>query len=355
MNKSFIIILTFSLFLSSCLKDESFKKENSGFDPAAINDDWTISTPEAEKIDRSNLEQAFRLLYQDDRYWMARSMLVIRNGKLVAEAYPHDPQDRDKFANIQSCTKSITSITLGIAIQNGVDISVDDKLYDIYPDQFDGDIIKREMTLYDALTMQAGLEFNNDKNTLQLYQTKKNSAGFVLSFPRLHEPGTVMHYNDGAPQLVSKAIETKTGMIEADYARKNLFEPLNITDWQWESAHDGSTYGAFSLYLKPRDFAKIGQMLVQNGKWSDKQIIAPDYLSMATSHLVNSEQNSPYGLYFWIDKRNKGFFLDGHGGQVLLIVPSKNLVILYTAWPYTSGDYFDNCFEMLNLIADGCR
>jgi CubicO group peptidase (beta-lactamase class C family) len=355
MNKSFITILSLLVFLSSCLKDESFKKEYAGWEPAAINDDWTISTPEEEKIDRSNLEQAFRLLYQDDRYWMARSMLVIRNGKLVAEAYPHDPGDRDKFANIQSCTKTITSITLGIAIKNGVDISVNDKLYDIYPDLFDGDIIKREMTLYDVLTMQAGLEFNNDKHTLQLYQTKKNSAGFVLSFPRLHEPGTVMHYNDGAPQLVSKAIETKTGMIEAEYARKNLFEPLNITDWQWESAHDGSTYGAFSLYLKPRDLAKIGQLLVQNGKWSDKQIIDPDYLSKATSHLVNSENNSPYGLYFWVDKRNQGFFLDGHGGQILLIVPVKNLVILYTAWPYTSGDYFDNCFEMLNMIADGCR
>ena len=302
MIRFFILILSLLPFYS-CLKDEPFKMEYSGYEPAVINDEWIISTPEAEKVDRSNLDQAYRLLYNDDRFWMARSLLVIRNGKLLAEAYPHDPSDRDLFANMQSCTKSFTSVIMGVAIENGVDISVDDKLYDIYPELFDDDPVKREMTIADALTMQTGLEFNNDEHTLQLYQTKNNSAGFVLSFPRLSEPGTVMHYNDGAPQLVSKAIEVKTGKTEAEYAREHLFGPLNITDWQWESANDGSSFGAFSLYLKPRDFVRVGQLLLQNGKWHDKQIINVDYLTLATSHLVDSENNSPYGFYFWIDQQ----------------------------------------------------
>lgn len=354
MKKSFFAIFPLLLLLNSCLKDEPFKKDYAGFEPFAINDGWTTSTPEAENIDRSNLEQAYRLLYSDKRFWMARSLLVIRNGKLIAEAYPHALADRDQFANIQSCTKSFTSIMVGIAIQDGVDISIGDKLYDIYPELFDDDLVKREMSLEDALKMQTGLEFNNDANTLQLYQTRKNSAGFVLSFPRLHPPGTVMNYNDGAPQLISKAIEIKTGKTEAAYAREKLFEPLNITDWQWESAHDGTTFGAFSLYLKPRDFAKVGQLLLQNGRWLDKQIIDVDYLTLATSHLVNSRNNRPYGFYFWIDQKNQGFYAHGHGGQILLVVPAKNLVILYTAWPYTSGDFFDDGFDMLNLIVDGC-
>jgi CubicO group peptidase (beta-lactamase class C family) len=352
--KNYFNVIVILLVFTSCLKDEPFKKEYAGYEPVAINDDWIISSPEEEEIDRSGLEQAFRLLHDDNRFWMARSLLVIRNGKLVAEAYPHDISDRDQFANIQSCTKSFTSIMTGIAIQNGVDLSINDKLYDIYPDLFDDDLIKREMTLKDALTMRTGLEFNNDVNTLQLYQTKKNSTGFVLSFSRLHQPGTVMNYNDGSPHLVSKAIEVKSGMSEAEYARRNLFEPLNITDWQWESAKDGTTFGAFSLYLKPRDFAKVGLLLLQNGRWGDKQLIDTSYLALATSHVLNSPTNSPYGFYFWIDQRNQGYYAHGHGGQILLIVPGKNLVLLYTAWPYTSHDYFDNAFEILNLIADRC-
>jgi CubicO group peptidase (beta-lactamase class C family) len=350
-----ILILFIALFtFTSCLKDEPFKQEYSGFEPTVINDDWLISSPEGEDIDRATLEKAFRLLHDDNRFKMARSFLVVKNGKLIAEAYPHDAADRDKFANIQSCTKSFTSILLGIAIQNGVEISLSDKLYDIYPELFDDDVLKRTITIEDALTMQAGLEFNNDKNTLQLYQTKENSAQFVLSFPLMHKPGTVMHYNDGAPHLVSKAIEIKTGMSEADYARENLFKPLNINDWQWESANDGTTYGAFSLYLKPRDFAKVGQLLLQNGVWNNKVIINPDYLKKATTHLVNSNNGSyPYGYYFWIDKTHQGYYAHGHGGQILLVVPDKNLVLLYTAWPYTSAENFDNAFELFNMVIEG--
>ncbi len=349
-----ILIITL-VVLTSCLKDEPFKKEFSGFEPTNLNDGWVISSPEAENINPAKLDQAYRLLHNDDRFLMARSMIVVRNGKLIAEDYPHDDADRDKFQNVQSCTKSFTSIMMGIAIENGVPISVDDKLYNIYPELFDDDPIKREITIADALTMQTGLEFNNDENTLQLYQTKTNSAEFVLDFTRLHEPGTVMNYNDGAPQLVSKAIEIKTGMTEAEYAEQHLFNQLGITDWQWENANDGTTFGAFSLYLKPRDFAKIGQLLLQNGIWEGNQIIDSGYLKTATSHLVTNNQGKPYGFYFWIDKQHEAFYAHGHGGQVLLVVPNKNLVLLYTSWPYTSGDFFDNAFEMFDIIIEGCN
>lgn len=353
--KHYFILIFLLLLLNSCLKDESFKNKFDGYEPAVLNDGWDISTPEQEHIDRSSLEQAYRLLHSDNRFWMARSLLVIRNGKLVAEAYPHDIADRDMYANIQSCTKSFTSMMMGVAIQNGIDISVEHKLFDIYPDLFDDDPAKREITVGDALTMQTGLEFSNDVNTLQLYKTKKSSAGFVLSFKSLHAPGTFMNYNDGAPHLVSKAIEAMTGVTEAEYARVKFFDPLNITEWKWENAHDGTTFGAFSLYLKPRDFARVGQLLLQKGRWNDNQIIDEEYLDKATSHLVNSPKNIPYGYYFWIDERNNGYYAHGHGGQILLVVPAKNLVLLYTAWPYTSGEYFDDAFGMLNLIADGCQ
>ena len=154
---------------------------------------------------------------------------------------------------------------------------------------------------------------------------------------------------------MSKAIEVKTGKSLREYAKEKLFEPLNIQDWKWENAKDGTTFGAFSLYLKPRDFAKVGQLLLQNGMWENEQLIDSNYLSVATSHLTTSENNYPYGYYFWLDKNNQGFYAHGHGGQVLLIVPSKNLVLLYTAWPYSSGDFFDNAFDLFDMIIAGCE
>lgn len=352
--KNIFLLLILLFTISSCLKDEPFKKDYNGYVPTELNDGWEISTPEEENINSLKLEQAYELLYDDGRFWMARSLLVIRNGKLLAEAYPHSLEDRDQYANIQSCTKSFTSLMVGVAIQNGLDFSVDDRLYDIYPSLFNDDPEKQKITLDDALTMRTGLEFDNSKHTLQLYQTNQNSASFVLDLPLIDEPGAVFNYNDGAPQLVSKVIESKVGKTQAEYAREKLFEPLNINNWQWESANDGTTFGAFSLYLKPRDFAKIGQLLLQNGKWSNRQIIDSTYLTEATSVIVNPAYESAYGYFFWIDQRNKGYYALGHGGQILLVVPDKNLVILYTAWPYTSGDFFDDGFEMLNHIVDGC-
>lgn len=352
--KRFYIAIVSTVILASCIKDEPFKQEFKGYAPYDLTDDWELSTPEQEKIDRKKLDEAYAMLYSYKRFLMARSLLVVRNGKLVAEAYPHDISDRDRFANIQSCTKTFTSIMVGVAIQNGIKISPNEKLHSIYPELFDGDVRKREITLKDALTMCAGLEFSNDKHTLQLYQTKLNSAAFVLSFPYKNEPGKIMSYNDGSPHLVSKAIEVKTGKPMSEYAREKFFEPLNITNWQWESAKDGTTFGAFSLYLKPRDFAKVGQLLLQNGKWGNTQIIDTNYLHEAVLPYAK-QWDKPYGYYFWIDETNQGFYAHGHGGQVLLVVPSKNLVLLYTAWPYTSGDFFDNAFDLFNLIIEGCE
>lgn len=353
----FIILLAgISIFLSSCLKDEPFKTDFQSFEPSSVNDGWELSTPENEKIDRIKLEQAYKLVYSDNRYLRAQSLLVFRNGKLVAEAYPDNSKDIDAIYNIQSCTKSFTSILTGIAVQDGKISSLDEKLYTIYPECFDSNVHKQSISIKDALTMQTGLEFDNDSHTLELYETASGSAEYVLAQKRFYASGTVMNYNDGAPHLVSKAIEKKTGKSLSDYAGKKLFTPLGITNWKWEQAKDGTTFGAFSLFLKPRDFGKIGQLLLQNGRWNNQPIIDSTYLAEATSTKVFANYNSdPYGYYFWIFPGIKGYAARGHGGQFLLLVPEKKLVVVYTAWPYTSGDFFDNDSELMKLIVDSCN
>ncbi|MCF8379081.1 MAG: beta-lactamase family protein [Bacteroidales bacterium] len=354
--RKIILLLAVASMLGSCLKDDPFKLEYNGFIPKSINDDWQISTPENESIDVSTLEQAYALVYSDKRFTMARSLLVFRNGKLVAEAYPHDPSDIDAIHNIQSCTKSITSILTGIAIQNNYIDSLDERLYDVYPEYFDSDINKRNISIEDALTMQTGLEFDNGSHTKELYKTEINSVQYVLSMKRLYNSGTFMNYNDGAPHLVSKVIEKKTGMTLCEYADATLFKPLNINDWEWESAKDGTTFGAFSLFLKPRDFGKIGQLILQNGKWNNKPFIDSTYLSEATSIKVSANFSSePYGYYFWILPAYNGYAAIGHGGQFLFVVPEKQLVVIYTAWPYTSGDFFDQRNDLMRIIVNSCN
>lgn len=356
MKKYQHLILAFvAVSFSACLKDEAFKLEYEGFEPINRNDGWNVSTPENENMDRFLLDEAYRLVYKDNRFTMARSMLVIRNGKLVAEAYPHDKEDIDRIANIQSMTKSFTSILAGIALEKNLFDSVNQTLYSIYPEYFTENPEKKNITLKHSLTMTTGIDFDNGEDTQTLYQTEDNSVEFVLSRPKEYEPGIVFHYHDGAPHLVSAAVQKKSGMSFSEFANQNLFQPLEIHDWKWESANDGQTFGAFSLFLKPRDVAKFGQLLIQNGNWHNQQLVDSAWIAEATQMHVNSGAGGgPYGYYFWIYPAYPAYVCDGHGGQRIMIFPEKNLVIVYTAWGYTSGEFFDHFNEMADLIFNSC-
>jgi len=354
--RKYVVILMLALVISSCLKDEPFKDPYEGFQPVSRNDGWMISTPENEGMDRSLVDEAYQLVYKDTRFTMARSLLIIRNGKLVAEAYPHDKADMDRIANIQSMTKSYTSILTGIALKQGILDSVNQTFYSIYPEWFSSNPEKKDLTLKQALTMTTGIDFNNSEDTRILYQTKASSVEFVLSLPENYKPGVVFHYHDGAPHLVSAAIQKRYGKPFSEFADQHLFKPLGIGDWKWEAAHDGNTFGAFSLYLKPRDVAKFGQLLIQNGNWNGQSIVDSAWIAEATKPLVNSSVlGTPYGYFFWIYPAYQGYAADGHGGQKIMVVPQKNLVIVYTAWGYTSGEFFDNFNELADLVVRSCH
>jgi CubicO group peptidase (beta-lactamase class C family) len=319
-------------------------------------DDWVVSTPSAENMDSILLDKAYRLVYEDTRFTMARSFIVLRNGKIVAEAYPHDKADDERIANIQSMTKSFTSILTGIALEKHILDSIDQMLYSIYPEHFDGHPEKTGISLRHALTMTTGIDFDNGTHTQGLYETQKKSVKFVLDREQKYDPGIVFHYHDGAPHLVSAAVQKRYGNSFSEFAGEYLFHPLDITEWQWEAAHDGNNFGAFSLFIRPRDAAKFGQLLLQNGKWGNEQLVDSAWIAQATQPIVNSSQlGAPYGYYFWIYPALGAYGADGHGGQRIMVFPAKKLVIVYTAWGYTSGDYFDYFNEVADLVSESCN
>jgi CubicO group peptidase (beta-lactamase class C family) len=338
------------------MEDEDVKLGYRGYQPVQENDGWMISSPEKENMEAGLIESAFRLVYDEKRFVMARSLLVLRNGKLVAEVYPHSEADRWQIQNIQSCTKSFTSILVGIALEKGSIDSVTQKIAEILPDEFNRHPDKNDITIHDALTMRTGIAFNDEDHTLDLYQTPDNSVDFVLDLEKIYPAGTVFHYNDGAPHLISGAIQQRYGQPLSSFAAEYLFKPLQIIDWKWESTKDGRSFGAVSLFLKPRDLAKFGQLLLDNGKWKGLQVVDSSWIALATKPYVTTERpGASYGYYFWIYPAYPAYSALGHGGQHILVNPMQNLVIVYTAWPYTSGELFDNFFELADLITTSCH
>jgi CubicO group peptidase (beta-lactamase class C family) len=163
MNRSLTIIfyLLISLWIGGCVVDSELKIDLN-IEPAATNDGWEISTPVDEGFDESALREAYDLFFSENDYITGISLLIVRNGKLVTEGYCRDIADRDVKRNIQSATKSFTSLVFGIARDMGYFDNLDQKLYDIIPEAFDSDLNKRDITLRHLMTMKSGLEFNND-------------------------------------------------------------------------------------------------------------------------------------------------------------------------------------------------
>ena len=330
--------------LTSCLTDPEIKLTYEGYVPVQRNDGWELSTAREEGFNENKIKAVYQEVYSEDLYPAIHSLLIVRNGKLVAEAYCRDKNEINLFHNIQSATKSITSLLTGIAIDQGLIDSVGMALYSFIPESFDGDLRKREISLHHILTMETGLDFDNDAHTIELYNGSGSSLEYVLHKNLLFLPGTDWYYGDGNPQLISGVIKKVSGMTEEAFAIKYLFNPLGIKNFQWEKHSDGLTFGAFGLWLLPRDMAKIGRMMQQNGLWEDQRIVSTDWIAQSTK-LQSTHQN--YGYYWYPLDEEGAFYASGHGGQLIYVVQRLKLVVVITADSYSNTAALKSDFDVI--------
>jgi CubicO group peptidase (beta-lactamase class C family) len=158
-------------------------------------------------------------------------------------------------------------------------------------------------------------------------------------------PGEVFNYRDCDPQLLSGAIHKQTGFPLDSLANKYLFKPLGIIDYYWERNMDGDSWASEALYMRPRDMAKIGQLVLNKGNWNGEQLISEEYLTQSTSTQSDPNSDQPpdkkvtFGYYWRIQPNRKAIEANGAGGQQILIIPEKDLVIVYTCEPYVQSQY----------------
>ncbi|AKU91642.1 serine hydrolase domain-containing protein [Vulgatibacter incomptus] len=335
-----LTLASLALLLGGCLAAGPVK---IGYDdrPRDIADGWTIGTPESQGFDPEPLRAAYRRFFSEDEYVPARSLLVVRNGVLVAEGYCRDRGDIGVKSALMSATKSVTSLAVGIAVEQGL-VSVERPISDAIG--LGHGAVAGSIRLRDLLTMRSGLEYSNDRFSLDMANdVRGDSLRYILSRPRIHEPGSRFDYKDADPHLVSGVLAAATGASLDAFTDEHLLRPLGITDWLWLRQRDGVTYGAYGLYLTPRDFARLGQLAVQGGAWEGRQLVSREWLVESTRPWVEDTElpglpGLPYGYYWWSSTGRAGFFAWGHGGQYLYVLPEKQLVIALTAEPDTSPD-----------------
>ncbi len=343
----------FLLLLAGCLKEDPLKKPYKGYAPENIGDGWALSDPASEGLDAAALDELYRDIYADDDLWMMKSLLVFRNGNLVAESYLKTEDDRTKRAAIWSCTKQVNAIITGIAISQGYIGDVQDSIGKYLPDYIEKHPDKAGITLADLLTMRAGVDFDNATQSDVFRQHKTdNSVDYVLGLKLNHAPGEFYNYNDGEPQVVSGIVQSATGKPLDEYGKEVLFDPLNVGNLEWLRYSDGVTLGAFGILTTPRELAKIAQCVLDSGRWEGQQIIPPDWWEeMLTPKVFNASGDAAFGYYWWSLPDKGWYWMWGHGGQYAFIMPSKRLLVVMTSLTQVE-DGFDLTLEKAMEFAD---
>ena len=351
-----VLILIFSFMLTTCLT-ENLKMPFKTYTPSNLGDGWVIGKPDDRDInmDRNELKKIYEYIHEDDNIWQIRSLLVFRNGKLIAESYMKDNGDRTNLRPIWSCTKQVTGILAGIAIENG-NIHLDKTISDYLPQQVSSSQYaeKSTISIENLLMMESGINWDNDDDTSELLSEKtSNSLDYVLSHDMHSTPGTKFNYNDGDPHIVSAIIQETTGETMRDWARKVLFDKIGITRLQWAAYKDGITIGAFGILTTPRELAKIGQLVLNHGAWDGAQIVSTDWIKQMTEPKVSfsktSDADISFGYYWWKESIRNISVMWGHGGQFIFLNEDKNLMMVTTAETRTQGDWKVPIYDVLPI------
>jgi CubicO group peptidase (beta-lactamase class C family) len=310
---------------------ESRQVEHSAYWPA---DEWRTSTPEEQGLDSGLI---LAMLDNIQRENLAiHSVLIIRHGYLVTEVY-FPPYQQDTRHPAYSMTKSVTSAMVGKALQEGYIQNIQQKVLEFFPDiaQDATDPRRKDITIEHLLTMTAGYNTNTMPD---LYGKDANfdTIQHILTYNSvLVPPGTSFYYDSGLPHLLSAVVQKNTGMTLQSYTEQELFQPLGITDFTWDSDPSGVTTGATGLTLRPRDMAKFGYLYLQKGEWNGTQLLPAEWVETSTSKhietkgLMNAAEDDGYGYLWWIDSFG-GYSAHGFGGQYIFVLPQLDMVVVFT-------------------------
>jgi CubicO group peptidase (beta-lactamase class C family) len=335
--------------------------------PVARDDGWPVATVNEDKlVDRAALcGMADRLAALSDPN--IHAVLVARGGKMVFERYFRGSDeinnrrvenvifDADTLHDVKSVSKSVASLAVGIAIDRGLIRSVDEPIFSFFPELSDLRTPENEgLRLVHALTMSMGLKWveatpdrNYDNDEVRM-QMAWDPCRYVLGLPVIAPAGQAFFYNTGALMLVSAIVRKATGRPLDEFARETLFGPLGITGFEWSRIRGDSDAGG-GLRLRPRDMAKIGQLVLAGGRWNDRQIVSKAWIETSTAPKIKATDNQSYGYLWWLggSRHNKpevhwvGAL--GRGGQSIRIVPELDLVVVVTAGYYQ--DYSPQAFK----------
>ncbi len=339
--------------------------------PPKTGDGWATGRASRVGLDEAKLTRLVQRLIDIDpssqRPPLMHSILVARRGRLVLEEYFYG-HGRDTPHDMRSAGKTFGSVMLGAAMLRGAQIAPDTKIYSLLADggpYQNPDPRKAHITLAHLMTHSAGLACDDNdeaspgnENTMTTQTTEPDWWRYTLDLPMLHWPGVRYAYCSANSNLVGAALTKATGTWLPEFFKRTVADPLGFGRWHWNVMPTGEGYLGGGAFLRPRDLLKIGQAYLDGGRWYDRQIVTPEWVTRSTAPRVKiNEQTTGLSAddfgnfysrgvdaYAWHlgELRSGGrtyaeYEASGNGGQLLVVVPDAELVVVFTGGNYMQG------------------
>lgn len=316
--------------------------------PKILADGWGTNNLKSQKVDTTRIYQLFNQIQNGKN--KIHSALWIKNNQIIIEEY-FNGYSVDQQQDLRSATKSIRSILMGIAIDKGFIDNINDpisKYLNPLVPQKNPDKRKEKITIKDLLTMSGGFDCNDwDKTSKgqedKVYR-KKDWLQYTLDLPMVNEPGAVSNYCSMGVVLIAEIISRASGMTIDKFAEQHLFDPLGIVNISWGHTSNKKVIPSGKrLYMTPRDMAKIGQLVLDKGKWKEKQVVSQKWIEESTTPKTKIT-GIDYG-YLWWDipfmvnkKKMTAKTATGNGGQYIMVFPELDAVAVFTGGAYNSEE-----------------
>jgi CubicO group peptidase (beta-lactamase class C family) len=327
--------------------------------PTVLNDGWRVGSLSSVGMQLAPIGAVLNEIVADRQPTLQspyiQSVAISRHGKLVldeyfygfSEAYPHD---------VRSAGKSVTGLILGRAIEDTRTFGVASPVLPLLPqfrDIRNDDARKQRMTIGDLLTMASGLacDDNDDaspgnEDTMQSQPPGTDWYEYTLDLPMMHEPGTFAVYCSAGINLLGAVIQTQTHVALSDYFEQRFAAPMEFQTYNlWLMPPPASAaYMAGGDRMRPRDFLKFGELLLDRGRWNERQIVDPNWIAQSMlprTAPIGEGDRFGYGWHVTsVTVASRSYTVvgaGGNGGQLMLAVPQLDLAMMLTAGNY--GQY----------------
>ena len=289
--------------------------------------------------------------------------VVVKKENKTAAAFDFQPTDRR--SDIHSASKSVVSLAVGIAVEEGL-LKLDTRPAEILsrhlPDSYDK--VWDQVSVRNLLTMSSGHDHklmdgyslipgNVNRDDLE----NPDWVNYAFSQPLQMKPGEKFVYNNACPHILSRMISELTGENLLDWLRPRLFEPLEIHNPQWLTDPQGYTCGPGGVLLTTEEFSRLAELCLQEGTWKGRQLVSAEYIREASKCQIvtcedpakqnTSDTTAGYGYFFWKAYRDDAYYMSGWAGQMAIIIPKYNATVTMHSYNFDGQALMDAVWDKI--------